>query len=584
MYSSGAEGLAMALNVFDKLESKREKVQEVSLETSRFVIYIANSAPYELPVEFVPKYVGLKTEEVLKKFVELKIKMSIFSPRKIPVLFRLFREAGGDISKYKEKNYARDPKHLVILNGFELQSVPIIHTPNPPPIPAPSPDLPRPNSTTQPHPINVPIQSPSQPVNTKIGTNAGTTIVSQNNTIVQQPLVSAGNVASTASQIVTGSPGSGMVSGQPNTLPSVANTNLQGAPRPMQQNPRMPNVNTATPRGPRPTQPPWSNQANANSPSEILRKQLTNQGGKGLPNAAAQKQAQLAKSQAAKPQMTSQGGKQSPQAQMKQGQKPMPGKSLPSPQQKANDGNKVEPDSSLGISSTTMSPMQMQIGAQGSSGINSVAGINANQQNQPTLVKLLNQGPIIRQTPPRHQLQQRPQMSMQNVANPNRPTIAQGPGGQTMMRPQAPLVQNQPAPLPVAQASAMDPQGNQGIESRKVIWTGELQWKENSKLEPNSNKKMEHTVVCSVTSKKDDNGMPEVKPDHWPPKLIMQLIPKTLVQKLGGHFFNHSRSVLFHPQKSESLDILTRVLGTGYAGCVVSLHIFEYYFSTNLNV
>ena len=58
MYSSGAEGLAMALNVFDKLDSKREKVQEVSLETSRFVIYIANSAPYELPVEFVPKYVS----------------------------------------------------------------------------------------------------------------------------------------------------------------------------------------------------------------------------------------------------------------------------------------------------------------------------------------------------------------------------------------------------------------------------------------------------------------------------------------------------------------------------------------------
>ena len=81
---------------------------------------------------------------------------------------------------------------------------------------------------------------------------------------------------------------------------------------------------------------------------------------------------------------------------------------------------------------------------------------------------------------------------------------------------------------------------------------------------------MEHQVVCSVTSKKDDNGMPEVKPDNWPSKLIMQLIPKTLVQKLGGHFFNHSRSVLFHPQKSESLDILTRVLGTGYAGCVVS--------------
>ena len=102
---------------------------------------------------------------------------------------------------------------------------------------------------------------------------------------------------------------------------------------------------------------------------------------------------------------------------------------------------------------------------------------------------------------------------------------------------------------------------NQGLETRKIIWTGEIHWKDTSK--------MEHTIVCSVTSKKDDNGMPEVRPDNWPRNLVMQLYPKTLVQKVGGHFFNHCRSVLFHPQKSESLDILTKVLGSGHAGCVV---------------
>ena len=123
--------------------------------------------------------------------------------------------------------------------------------------------------------------------------------------------------------------------------------------------------------------------------------------------------------------------------------------------------------------------------------------------------------------------------------------------------------------------SAMNPQSSgmdlqtQGVESRKIIWTGDLKWKEPSKVEGYEGKRREHTVVCSVTSKKDDNGMPEVKPDNWPPYLIMQIIPKTLVQKLGGHFFNDSRSVLFHPQKSESLDVLTKNLGSGYAGCVV---------------
>ena len=104
---------------------------------------------------------------------------------------------------------------------------------------------------------------------------------------------------------------------------------------------------------------------------------------------------------------------------------------------------------------------------------------------------------------------------------------------------------------------------------RKEIWKGKLQWIQNSSVEGNASDEIERTVVCSVTSKKDDNEMPEVKSDNWPSKLIMQLIPKTLVQKLGGHFFNHSRSVLFHPQKSELLDILTTFLGSGYAGCVV---------------
>ena len=237
-----------------------------------------------------------------------------------------------------------------------------------------------------------------------------------------------------------------------------------------------------------------------------------------------------------------------------------------------------------------MAPVQMQTGAQQiPTTSNLMPGIAGSNQRQGTseLTKLLNQVPIIRSNAPntvsaisggpkmttlQQQLTTRPMIP--NMNNP-RVITPQGPGGQTIMMTRPPINvnhQNQTGTLNPSQPSSMDQTQNQGIESRKVIWTGELQWKENSKLEPNTNKKMEHTVVCSVTSKKDDNGLPEVKPDNWPPKLIMQLIPKTLVQKLGGHFFNHSRSVLFHPQKSDSLDILTRVLGTGYAGCVVSIY------------
>ena len=34
------------------------------------------------------------------------------------------------------------------------------------------------------------------------------------------------------------------------------------------------------------------------------------------------------------------------------------------------------------------------------------------------------------------------------------------------------------------------------------------------------------------------------------------------------NLFRNSKSVLFHPNECESLDALTKVMGTGFAGCV----------------
>ena len=59
--------------------------------------------------------------------------------------------------------------------------------------------------------------------------------------------------------------------------------------------------------------------------------------------------------------------------------------------------------------------------------------------------------------------------------------------------------------------------------------------------------KTKHTIPCSVSSSKDNNGVPEVKSDNWPSTLIMQLIPKSIVQTIGSHYFKNSKSVLFHP-------------------------------------
>ena len=87
----------------------------------------------------------------------------------------------------------------------------------------------------------------------------------------------------------------------------------------------------------------------------------------------------------------------------------------------------------------------------------------------------------------------------------------------------------------------------------KMVWHGELEWQE----------KVTHKVQCTVLAFPSD-----VRFDNWPSKLIMQLIPKSLMETIGWQYFTNSKSVSFHPQECESLAALKNVLATGFAGCV----------------
>ena len=51
---------------------------------------------------------------LLLNFQERHISLSVFSPRKIPYLFKLYETAGGDIIKAKEKNYAKGRTSLIV--------------------------------------------------------------------------------------------------------------------------------------------------------------------------------------------------------------------------------------------------------------------------------------------------------------------------------------------------------------------------------------------------------------------------------------------------------------------------------------
>ena len=125
--------------------------------------------------------------------------------------------------------------------------------------------------------------------------------------------------------------------------------------------------------------------------------------------------------------------------------------------------------------------------------------------------------------------------------------------------------------------------------TREFIWQGQLHWRENlrpnnavgmnsqiqQQLGNNQQQRIERNIKLSITTA-IENGVPEVMPVNWPPSLVMQTIPISLINRTGKEFFANSRTVLFHPNEEESVQSLTNLLGNsggnaaqpGLAGCV----------------
>nr|CAD7574221.1 unnamed protein product [Timema californicum] len=147
------------------------------------------------------------------------------------------------------------------------------------------------------------------------------------------------------------------------------------------------------------------------------------------------------------------------------------------------------------------------------------------------------------------------------------PAQSQNVGSQSQSTPPGPI-QTTPGQTPqVGQPSVNTaPIGGTFPRERHTIWQGVLEWIEKAK-NPTDPQKVTRHVPCQVSANLKD-GEPELKADTWPQKLIMQLMPKQLIGNIGGAYLKNSKSVLFHPQNCEALDSLTRVMSSGFAGCV----------------
>ena len=443
--SSGQEGIAAALEVFSDLEEERPK----GLVTTKHILYVCNSPCYDMPIIENVSYNGKTLDELAAIVVERKVNVSFFTPRKLPFFYKLYEKCGGDLMAAKEKNYAREPRHLVLLRGFTLQERPL---------------TPKPVQSNNFRPAAPGGQPPEK-----------------------KPAL---NTPSTCSGYpVQGGQGQVGPGGQLPPKPVLEEILKRDRPRP---------VNNDTLKG------------------LLDRPPIVSMGPNGPPLRM-------------NPNMP-QGMNQGMNPGMNQGMGPGSMQ-----QQQLNPGMQQSQPNSMQQQHPNQPNMQQ-------SGMNNPVGM---QQRMPQTGGMQQQG-------------------MQGGMGPQQGVMGQaGPGG---MQQQQQGMQGQPG---MSQQPGMGPRGPAppgGQREREVIWKGELEWQEKVKDGP-GDQKISHSVACSVSTSKE-NGVPEVKPDNWPTKLIMQLIPKTLVQTIGGEYFRNSKSVLFHPSDCDSLEALTKVMGTGFAGCV----------------
>ncbi|RLU26588.1 hypothetical protein DMN91_000384 [Ooceraea biroi] len=428
-FANIGEGLATGLQCFEDLQLRREP----NTASQKHCILICNSPPYQTMIQESYKFAGHTIEQIATIYQERNINISILSPRKIPALYKLFEKAGGDLQSSQTKNYAKDPRHLVLLRNYNLKERPVspqiggnVHTAA---------------VTAAQIPLS-PLQSNDSPNTNQVQQNIAPPNQQQGPPFRSQAPQNIANVH----QTVTPSMAAPMNAARPPYNPQIA--------APPNYHPAGVNIAARPTRWMRPFIAP-SATAPANAQGSALIAQLT------------------------------------------------------------------QPPSSLGLN---------------------VAAFNQRLDGSQLTVSCISQS-VPTQVPQTVTVSQQAPVSVSSIT-------------QQITHPQA---QNNVATGTV--------QGQQLMpRERQNIWQGIVEWIEKAKNPTDAQKQTRH-VPCQVSANSKD-GDPELKADTWPPKLIMQLMPKQLIGNIGGSYLKNSKSVLFHPTPCEALESLTKMMSAGFAGCV----------------
>ncbi|XP_017105166.2 mediator of RNA polymerase II transcription subunit 25 [Drosophila bipectinata] len=523
-----AEGFAAAHGCFDDFAKHRQMIDQTSVQ--RHCILICNSPPYQMPTTESWKYQGKTCEQLAALFNEQKINLSIIAPRKMPVLFKLFMKADGD-QPITSKNYAKNIRHLVLLKGYSLKE-----------------RAPSPNS------MGAQMAAP----------NAAQAVAQQQQQQQQNPAV----------QQQTGG-----------GMPMDTNPPQQQQQQPQQGNPQQQqqvlNMNPMQQPQQQPGQNPQAGLLNPQQQQQLIQQQQQQQ-----------QQSQFVPNQMQNPNFPGQNrwmypnqpGQQRPPFMQGAGNVGQGGGMQLQQQQNPNSAlisriNAPPPNQTVNSLQQQQQQAQQQQQQQVQQQQQQQQAQQQQQQAQQQRMQMISQQQILnhQQMQQQQQLaqQQQQQQGQQQQGNPNNPGNNMMPAVSNAGNMPNPQQQQQQQQQQVGQQANPQQQGNpqqqqqanpqqEQASLREKIWTGILEWSEKPKSDP---QKIPHTLQCTVCTNIKD-GEPEIKAENWPPKLLMQLMPKHLVGNIGGQFLKDSKMVVFRPTPGEALDSLAKMMTSGYAGCV----------------
>ncbi|KAI5738826.1 hypothetical protein M8J77_011628 [Diaphorina citri] len=598
-YANIAEGLATALVYFEDLQSLRES----SCVPHKHCIMVCNSPPYSVPVMQCSLYAGQTLEQLATVFCERNIHLSILSPRKIPTLMKLFEKAGGDVQMSQTKNYAKDPRHLVLLKGYNLKERPMSPTPVGSTLPAPAPlnlpvaSMPSPSNVGSPQTQNPNFRpAPPSQQNPNIPTSNQQPVVPQQSAATQQT-PSQQQQAVWQQQQQQAMQQQAVAAQQQQQIQQNQQQQLQQQNQQQQiqqQNQQQLQNQQQSQQQQIQQNQQLQQQQNQQQLQQQNQQQIQQQNQQQLQQN--QQQLQQQNQQQIQQQNQQQLQQQQNQQQLIRGPGMLPSYQNPQQQQQAfimargpnpgpprwgmmpraqypggAGGPQVQPPQGSALIAqlqqppTGMGPQFQQINQQN-------ANLMQMQQQQQQQAQQNQQQQQVHQQQQLHQQQQQAvnqqQLRMQQAAQQQQAQQAAQQQQQQQNQQQQTQQNQQQQQQQVGQPGG--PQGQQplqqGARERHTIWQGMVEWIEKGK-NPNDPQKLTRTVPCQVSANSRD-GQPELKAEAWPEKLIMQLMPKQLIGTIGGAYLKNSKSVLFHPQQCEALEALTKVMSNGFAGCV----------------